>query len=545
MRFTLLKTWRHNAEAPRATAPENRRPLDALPILSSQELLVARRQQVNQIEELAGASPQHFERYYLAVLHRFASFVQQVPASEAHHHAHAGGLLDHALEVACTALKLRQGYLLPPGAAAEDAVLKRDLWTYAVFTAALAHDVAKPATDQSITVFDAAGECSWRWDPWATDLTDDPRARWYRIEFDPKRRYRIHERAALLLAQRVFAHDAIAWLAGDREVFSAWLACIVGDPAQAGPLGEILGTADGQSVARNLGAEPTPRAAKAAVVPLQEKLVTALRHLVDSGALPLNRNGAAGWRVGDALWLVSKRTMDELRQHLMQAGHTGIPTHNDRLYDVLQEHGILTPCEGRAIWRATVQGDGYAHDLTLIRIPVTRLWGADTGPGEFAGQVIAETLAQSPDQLPSGGVSPVGEAPDETQDPPQSKSEAPGAKPAHWGEQFLAWLTDGLAAAALAANHPQARVHVVPEGVLLASPGIFQDYVAACGSEVDWQTVQKYFLRLKLHQRTNDGANVHAYSVDGSGKISGLLVADRAKIFGANAPKPNPRLRKI
>lgn len=361
-------------------------PPNSFRILSANELLEKQRHHVNLVEELAGTTHYHFDRYYFGLLTRFTEFVQQFPSSEAHHHAHPGGMLDHSLEVAVTALKLRQAYLLPPGSPPEDINHKRDVWTYAVFTAALLHDLAKPAVDQIVTVFDASGEHSWCWDPWAGNLTDDPRACWYRVEFAPKRQYRLHEKTSLLLVNRIIPAEGLSWLASDREAFSAWLSCIAGDMAQAGVIGEIVGKADGESVARNLGAEPSQRAAPSTIIPLHEKLVTALRFLIDEKELPLNRNGAAGWRVGDYLWMVSKRTLDAVRLYLNQSSHTGIPTQNDRLFDVLQEHGILVLCNERAIWRAEVQGDGWAHELTLIRIPACRLWpSADRWPDEFQG----------------------------------------------------------------------------------------------------------------------------------------------------------------
>lgn len=105
--------------------------------------------------------------------------MQQLPASEAHHHAHAGGLLDHTLEVIATALSLRQGYLLPPDAAVETLVHLKDVWTYAVFAAALCHDLAKPAVDQKVTLLDALGQSLGAWDPWCGDLDSNAAAHWY------------------------------------------------------------------------------------------------------------------------------------------------------------------------------------------------------------------------------------------------------------------------------------------------------------------------------------------------------------------------------
>jgi hypothetical protein len=48
-------------------------------------------------------------------------------------------------------------------------------------------------------------------------------------------------------------------------------------------------------------------------------------------------------------------------------------------------------------------------------------------------------------------------------------------------------------------------VHVVAEGVLLVSPGIFQDF-AKLHKDVDsWEAVQKKFLKLGLHERSEGG----------------------------------------
>jgi integrating conjugative element relaxase (TIGR03760 family) len=332
------------------TPPLHPLPSGALPILSVRELLLIRRESIARIEELAGTTRAHFECYYLADIARFAAWAQQLPASEAHHHAYAGGLLDHGLEVAVAALRLRQGYLLPPGAPPEEAVLKKDLWTYAVFTLALLHDAAKPAVDQVVTVHGMDG-ATWPWNPWVGALGDDPKAGGYEVAFRRRRDYRTHRQAALLLAPRLFSPGGLAWLASDPAVFGAWLAYAGGDAGQAGVFADILAKADGESTARALGTDSAPLV-RSAGIPLHDKLLAALRHLIDSGELPLNQRGGAGFRVGDDLWLLSKRVPDALRAHLLGTGHTGIPADNSRLFDALQDFGLLVPnAEGRAVWR--------------------------------------------------------------------------------------------------------------------------------------------------------------------------------------------------
>ena len=564
---TLAFLGNPRQRAPSLPAAPMSQPPKTLPILSAEELLRPRCKSVNRIEELVGTTARHFEKFYLAAMKRYARFVQQLPASESHHHAYAGGMLDHGLEVIIAALKHRQGYLLPPGASPEDIVHRHDLWTYAVFTAALAHDVAKPATDQIVTLFDADGRRSWCWNPWSGDLPDDPAAHWYRTEFVRNRQYRLHEKASLLFAQRLLDVEGLTWLAGDWEAFSAWLGCVSGDSLQSGVLGEIIGQADGRSVARHLGAEPGQRAPAAAgkAIPLQEKLVTALRFLIEERELPLNRNAAAGWRVGEELWLVSKRTIDALRLHLVRTGHAGLPTQNDRLYDVLQEHGVLVPCGDRAIWRAEVAGDNWAHELTLIRIPLARIWtDLDSWPDPFGGRILPRDAGQGamaaievsalsiehPQDTVSAGDDTGVASLTETQPPVEDKPQvlhppAKAPKPADAEDGLIAWIRHGLIERSIDYNQPHARIHVVAEGVLLVSPGLSQDYAQAHPQE-RWETVQKRFFKLAVHQRTANGTNVHTYQVVGenrSARVKGVLIPAVDRLFTALEPKPNPHLR--
>src|SRR3546814_2629606 len=65
-------------------------------------------------------SRKQFATLYRTPLERYAELVQVFPASEAHHHAYPGGMLDHGLEIVAYSLKLRQSHLLPVGASPED-----------------------------------------------------------------------------------------------------------------------------------------------------------------------------------------------------------------------------------------------------------------------------------------------------------------------------------------------------------------------------------------------------------------------------------------
>ncbi|MDZ7840998.1 MAG: MobH family relaxase [Gammaproteobacteria bacterium] len=519
----------------------------SLPIVPVEQLLMQSERPAlcRRIDRLLSVPRSHLETLYHLAIKSYARFVQQLPASEAHHHAGSGGMLDHGLEVVANALALRRGHLLPHGDEPERLARSQDLWTYAVFTAALLHDIGKPAVDQRVTLFDVRGRALGVWDPWQGPM--DNTARSYRVTFVRERRRGLHERVAPLLARFVVPAAGLSWLASERE-----------------------------SVARNLGAVDNVRLPDVRTIPLHEKLLTALRHLLSEGELPLNRDGPAGWLTGDDLWLVSKRTADVLRAHLLSEGHGGIPSGNDRIFDVLQEHRLIIPNGERAIWRAQVAGDGWAHDLTLLRIAAAQVWPDPEGrPEQFAGSVTptedtdattkAATTTKEPEKFASHNIPPSGRilssACDEANpEGPQSCHEtsyrtggesgitnaadtAPDSSDS--GRRFLEWLRDGVESQRIPVNTVNARVHVVPEGVLLVSPGIFKDFAAQHPAK-DWSHVQKRCQKLKVHRKTETGTNIHRYQVAGGRKrsaINGLLLTDAGLVFGtASPPQPNPHL---
>jgi len=371
--------------------PENKQtiaPSDVsgtFPVKPVEELLWQHLGRINQINELAGLSKSNFECFYLTAIQNYARFVQQLPASEVHHHAGPGGMLSHALEVSVFALKTRRSYLLSETGGAEEISQKQDLWTYAVFIAALCHDLAKVAVDQVITIYDK-NHHQQNWEPWHKFI--DEQGLWYSSEFIRHRQYKLHEKASPLLINKIMPSNGVKWLSSDQIIFSNWLACLSGDMDNASSIGEIISIADSKSVAANLGADNS-RMPTVKTKALHEKLLTALRYLLMEGELPLNRNGAAGWIKDDNCWLVSKRTVDAIREQLTQEGHSGIPTKNGRMFDILQEHAVIIPYGEKAIWSATIEGEGWSNNLTLIKVATNKIWANPTQrPSDFEGSIV-------------------------------------------------------------------------------------------------------------------------------------------------------------
>jgi integrating conjugative element relaxase (TIGR03760 family) len=317
---------------------------------------------------------------YLAPIRRFAELVQSFPASESHHHAYPGGMLDHGLEAAAHALKLRQSHLLPVGAPPEEQAAQSEAWTAGVACAALMHDVGKVAVDLHVEFADGT-----LWHPWHGALRQP-----YRFRYQKAREYRLHEAAGGWLAARLFEAGILDWLCGYPDLWRALLYVWAGQYEHAGLLGEWVIQADRTSVAQAMGGDPA-RALAAPRHALQGKLLDGLRYLLKT-ELKLNRSGPSdGWLTREALWLVSKTVSDKLRAHLLSQGIEGIPSNNTAVFDVLQEHSIAqaTP-EGKAIWKATVTSDaGWSHPFTLLKLPPSLIWENDARPEPFAGSVTA------------------------------------------------------------------------------------------------------------------------------------------------------------
>jgi integrating conjugative element relaxase (TIGR03760 family) len=562
-------------------------------------LSTTRRQKLlEHIWQRTSLSRKHFASLYLAPLQRYAELVQQFPASEAHHHAYPGGMLDHGLEIVAYALKLRQSYLLPTGTTPEDQVVQAEAWTAAIAYAALLHDIGKIAVDLHVEHADGS-----IWHPW-----HGPLARPYRFRYRQDREYRLHSAASGLLYRQVLDREILDWLSTFPALWSVLLYVLAGQYEHADVLGELVIQADRASVAQALGGDPA-RAMAAPKHALQRKLLDGLRYLLKE-ELKLNQPQASdGWLTQDSLWLVSKTVSDKLRAHLLAQGIDGIPANNTAVFNVLQDHGMLQPTtDGKAIWRATITSEaGWSHTFTLLRLTPALIWEGDDRPVPFAGTVVVEVETSDAPAEPStdngdrpleastAPVPPAAPAADsvdallallgtsdtkpslrgpEVEPPPATGGDEPlapsqqndstlppapvlpttenGGPPS--GEHFMAWLQQRVQSRKLILNDAKALVHTVSDTAFLVSPGVFQRYAqehpqtAALAKQdqvADWQWVQKRFEKLQLHRKQANGLNIWACQVTGprkSRRLHGYLLADPRNLFEEEPPN-NPYLQ--
>lgn len=541
-------------------ATEMLRPESAAALLST----TRRQRLLDQIWQRTSVSQAQFELLYRGPLERYAAFVQLFPASESHHHAYAGGMLDHGLESVAYALRMRQSHLLPAGAPPETQAAQSEAWTAGAAYGALLHDLGKVAVDLHVEYPDGT-----RWHPW-----HGPLRRAYRFRYCPDREYRLHSVAAGLLYTNILDTSILDWLSEFPELWTALLHILAGRYEHAGVLGELV----------------------------REQL-------------KLNRPQASdGWLTADSLWLVSKTVCDKLRAHLLSQGIDGIPSSNAAVFDVLQEHGIVQPTpDGKAIWRATVaSASGWTQSFTFLRLAPALVWESNERLAAFAGSVSVEDGAgaspseasalapASPtsssaaaisraDILPSSTVNtadPVHHAKASVDDTriedvsgdvahadPQKESvlashhrqptidaqfqSAQSITPNESvGAQLVSWLREGVQARRLIINDATALIHTVAGTAFLVSPGVFQRYVqehpgvarlAKHTGIAEWTWVQKQFEKLRLHKKQDNGLNIWMCEVAGPRKtrrVHGYLLLDATVLF-SDVPGDNPYLRLL
>ncbi|WP_339420392.1 MobH family relaxase [Pseudomonas sp. RL_105y_Pfl1_103] len=570
----MLSLFRHKRQKP--PPPPTVNVADGyLPIESSRSLLAAehRRQLLDRIWQYTALSHPQFSQLYLNPIHRYAELVQQFPASETHHHAYLGGMLDHGLELVACSLKLRQSYLLPTGAAPEDQAAQTDAWSAGIAYGALLHDIGKIAVDLLVERQDGRV-----WHPWQGSL-DQP----YRFRYLKGRDYHLHGAAAGLLYTQILGRPILDWLSGFPALWASLLYVLAGQYERAGVLGELVMQADRVSTAQNIGGNPS-KALQAPIHSLQHHLISGLRHLVQH-ELKLNQPGAAGWLTQDALWLVSKTVTDKLRANLLSQSIEGIPSSNLAVFDELQSHGLVesTP-EGKAIWTALVAQGNWQQSFTFLRLQPALIWGNEDRPEAFSGTVSIATHDHStdtpvptpetastrsgqsrpkPDNLTVEDADYLGtlldmfelEKPEASDALSESALETSTLQSDNPGQAFLNWVKEGILSHKLIINDSKAKIHTVDGSVFLVTPGIFQRYAQefpgiSMGADYEgeeWRWVQKQFERLKTHKKRDDGLNIWLCQVEGprkKAKLKGYLLEHPALFFEAGSmPADNPFLK--
>ena len=389
------KLLQGSASAPPATADGN-----VLPVLTADQLYsrLSLHNRLRGIRRKVAIDPQRFEAMYGKPIARYCEVVQLLPASQAHHHAYPGGLIVHTLSVIEYAINERQKYTLPLASEPEVIEAQKNLWTYAVFVAALLHDIGKAVT------------MAWYIDA-AQDKIRNPAAgtllqqgcKHYTLKFRPTQYYKLHERLGLLYLSQLLDSTSLDYLTRDLDIFAEVLGYVSADRASWGSIGAIVSTADQMSVADDLRiASQTGRPRQFAGAELEnfgERLLKAFRLLIEERKLAANRPGAILYLSDDQryVYAVAKTIAEKLREKMQALGATDVPADNTRIFDELQQHGLIEATEtGHAIFNihVSIPHANFEQDFTTLKIDSRKLFTAlPASAAPAAGENLQQPVA--------------------------------------------------------------------------------------------------------------------------------------------------------
>ena len=362
---------------------------DRLPVLSARDLieLTGQYSRLAHIRRIVQIDDATYQSLYQETLERFSELVQLMPASQAHHHAVPGGLFVHTLEVLEIALTLRRQYKLPLFASEKQQEDERHLWTYAVFLAAILHDVGKRLTLCRF-ILDNDRELA----PFSTDPAKLA-GRHYRIVFNDPKYHALHEQIGLAFIGHLLSPLAQDFILPRLHVMQQVMGYIHDDDDTAAIIGKILREADQRSTGDSLQHIPTRKFKGATLENIGERLMTRLRHLLADNRFAINTHNGNVYTTGDFhtgyTYILSKTLADTLRNSLREDGQNDIPGDNNRIFDILGEHGFAernANADGKVMHYLKRTLQGKSDTYTVLKFRTARL--LTTAPPPFPGDLV-------------------------------------------------------------------------------------------------------------------------------------------------------------
>jgi len=306
--------------------------------------------QAQLLERIRGESrsDEEFEQRYWPVLVEFARYVHLLPASQAHHHAGAGGLLRHSLECALYALRASKTKIYGADQFPERRRMLQERFQYACFLAGLMHDAGKPLSDVKVVNRESSAE----WEPlleslygWAMRLGVDR----YFVHF-VKNRHDQHKHFTTHMFSRIVPVEQCAWLRQSGDDLLAKTLMALDEPKQQphNLIARIASDADSDSVVRDQRSGRSPQTLTGAV-PIRNHLLGGLQAMIQErrkGWVP-NLPGSRIWTVNGSVFLVWPQACQDLLQYLRERQVPSIPPEPLSIADLLIDSGLAVPVGGQ------------------------------------------------------------------------------------------------------------------------------------------------------------------------------------------------------
>ncbi|CAH1073277.1 MobH family relaxase [Candidatus Nitrotoga sp. 1052] len=340
--------------------------MEGLPVYAPAELLATQHELTGGIRQLI-ADAELLATHYNPAMLRLAAFVHLLPASQAHHHRGAGGMLRHSLEVGLWALQQTEGKLIRGVITPQQRRVIEPRWRLAVFLAGICHDLGKVVTD--LTVTDRANTQKWR--PYHQGVYDWALAHDIENYFLhwQEGRGRHHTNVSSTLIDAVIAKESFDWISDGSTDVVIWLTeSLNSNPGQSNQIHDYVVRADQLSVERDLKTMGVAMAGYEIGVPVERYLTDIMRRLVREGVWRINEPSARVWNINGITYLVWPMAGEEIARRTNDEDIPGLPKTPDGILDMMVERGIACMREG--------DGDPYfyiAPDVLTDKIPTLKL----------------------------------------------------------------------------------------------------------------------------------------------------------------------------
>ncbi|MEZ8959589.1 MobH family relaxase [Vibrio lentus] len=348
----------------------NKKPRDPF-VVHPPEVLLYKHQQFIEEVRLCTAIPRNdWETLYLPMFDNVARYVQNLPASAAHHHSGIGGLLEHSLEIAMYSARVTRGVTFTTNGQEVQVGELAQVYIYAVVSGALIHDLGKLITDLDVLV-EIEGK-QIKWNPVLGPMPIGAKYK-FSMNHDSQRARHDHEHASPLLARAIIPSKGLRWLSElNTNLYRMWLSTISGHgksfgaevydaihlgdiqsakkSMQSGALGQRAVSAQSgkhqQSITidtnvpdsvNDISQAPTASGDRY----FHEPFITYWSDLILSNSVKLNCPGAYAWITDSHIFLISPKAINNAVEHIKALGQIPAKQTDLQVLSRLKEHNAI------------------------------------------------------------------------------------------------------------------------------------------------------------------------------------------------------------
>jgi hypothetical protein len=322
-----------------------------------------------------------YDAIYTSVIERYVEFCHMIPASEDHHHSHAGGLLLHSLEASVESLRwAKEKQCGSSGFVDIDAKVK-PVMNYCAWLAALLHDAGKMMRDISVDAVEVYNpktrqqgpvtESILSWHPAKESLIEWAKRHnvaSYSVNFLSHRTHNRHNVDSSQILQPLLRnHYAMDYLFSTpikQEVYSALTSVLSGYSTSDNFLSEAVRMGDSASTSRSLGYLYDSKLGTREISTAQ-RLYRSIRHAAKDWRW--NELNGHGWIIGGAVFIRWSSTVEDIIKVSQALGYS-LPIDVKNVLNIMQSNNI------------TELFDNTSADDRIVRFT----------PGEFTHQEMLD-----------------------------------------------------------------------------------------------------------------------------------------------------------